>query len=78
MCQVSNHGSGTTPFSIYETIAPSVLWYPCRVDVYETIKSSEVNEAIANASFTKEILMQGEEINSRPWGYTVEESVSTE
>jgi len=78
MCQVSNHGSGTAPFSIYETIAPSILWYPCREDVYETIKNSEVNASIANASFTKEILMQRDEINSRPWGYTVEESVLTE
>ena len=31
-----------------------------------------------DASFTKEILMQRDEINSRPWGYTVEESVLTE
>ncbi len=68
MVQTSHHGVETAPMSIYETIFPSTVFWPCREELFFTLRG-EVHQPLLCAGYVGEHLLHGYGSVTRPLSY---------
>ncbi len=68
MVQVSHHGVETAPFSIYEHIRPSTVFWPCDESLMANTRG-ENRQPLVCADFVKEHILHGYGQATRPLSY---------
>jgi len=70
MCQMAHHGMEDAPFAFYELVRAPIQYYSCSRSMYIGDRNREVVDALAKASYTKEILIGDVDTFVRAWGTT--------